>query len=62
MNSLPAVYTCVLCRRRPKMLRSLVCDVCYREIQMRRRRRIGLASPFSKSRRQTLPPTTSNKH
>jgi hypothetical protein len=32
-----------------------------REIRMRRRRRIGLASPFSKSRRPTLPPPAS-KH
>jgi hypothetical protein len=56
MNSPPPVYLCVLCRRRPKQLQSLVCDVCYREIQMRRRRRIGLASPFSKSQRRTLPP------
>jgi hypothetical protein len=61
MNSPPPVYTCVLCRRRPKRLGAFVCDACYREIQLRRRRRIGLASPFSKQRRQTLPlPTTKN--
>jgi hypothetical protein len=61
MSGPPAVYICVLCRRRPKMLRSLVCSVCYREIQKRRLRKIGLASPFSKSRLQRLPPTNT-KH
>jgi hypothetical protein len=61
MSSPPPIYTCVLCRRRPKMLRSFVCAVCYREIQMRKRRRIGLASPFSKARRMVLPPS-STKH
>jgi DNA-directed RNA polymerase subunit RPC12/RpoP len=55
------LYRCVLCGQ-PKELRAYVCAECRRQIQMRRRRRIGLASPFSKSRRQTLPPTTSNKH
>ena len=55
------LYRCILCGK-PKELRAYVCADCRGQIQMRRRRRIGLASPFSKSRRHTLPPTTSNKH
>jgi DNA-directed RNA polymerase subunit RPC12/RpoP len=54
------LYRCILCGK-PKELRAFVCAECRREIQMRRRRRIGLASPFSKSRRPTLPPPTT-KH
>jgi DNA-directed RNA polymerase subunit RPC12/RpoP len=54
------LYRCILCGK-PKDLRAFVCPECRREIQMRRRRRIGLASPFSKQRRQTLPPPTT-KH
>jgi DNA-directed RNA polymerase subunit RPC12/RpoP len=61
MNSPPPVYRCTLCGK-PKELRAFVCAECRRQIQMRRRRRIGLASPFSKSRLQRLPPPTSNKH
>jgi len=54
MSDVRLLYRCVLCGR-PKRLQAFVCYDCYRQIQMRRRR-IGLASPFSKSRRQTLPP------
>jgi DNA-directed RNA polymerase subunit RPC12/RpoP len=54
------LYRCILCGK-PKELRAFVCAECRREIQMRRRRRIGLASPFSKSLRPTLPPPSS-KH
>jgi DNA-directed RNA polymerase subunit RPC12/RpoP len=48
------LYKCILCGK-PKELRAFVCPECRREIQTRRRRRIGLASPFSKQRRPTLP-------
>jgi DNA-directed RNA polymerase subunit RPC12/RpoP len=54
------LYRCILCGK-PKELRAYVCPECRQQIQMRRRRRIGLASPFSKSRRPTLLPPTA-KH
>jgi DNA-directed RNA polymerase subunit RPC12/RpoP len=60
MNSPPPVYRCVLCGR-PKELRAFVCANCRQQILARRRRRIGLASPFSKQQRRTLPPTNT-KH
>jgi DNA-directed RNA polymerase subunit RPC12/RpoP len=53
------LYKCILCGK-PKELRAFVCAECRREIQMRRRRRIG-ASPFSKLRRASLVPRAS-KH
>jgi DNA-directed RNA polymerase subunit RPC12/RpoP len=59
MGNVRNLYKCLLCGK-PKELRAFVCPECRQQIQMRRRR-IGLASPFSKSRRPTLPPTNT-KH
>jgi hypothetical protein len=59
MNS-PPIYYCVLCRR-AKYHRPFVCQACYRQVALYRRNRIGLASPWSKQRRTTLPPP-STKH
>jgi DNA-directed RNA polymerase subunit RPC12/RpoP len=54
------LYKCILCGA-DKELRAYVCASCRQQILARRRRRIGLASPFSKQRRPTLPPSTT-KH
>jgi DNA-directed RNA polymerase subunit RPC12/RpoP len=51
------LYKCILCGK-PKELRAFVCPECRQQILMRRRRRIGLASPFSKARRTVLPPSS----